>query len=107
MLQQYFRAWCSTYPATIYDPMKKDFPTISHASHLESKRGISSKSLQCDFGESFFTPTIFVPPRYRRIRARHVIFCGARDKISSTPFGLNHRIVKMLLRRGVSDDYIN
>lgn len=57
--QPYFVSRYSYYPAKIYDPMKKDYP-IFHASHLEIEGGITSKSLQCDFGESFSTSTVFL-----------------------------------------------
>ena len=68
----------------IYDPMKKDYPMIFHASYLELERGISSKSLQCDFGESFSTLTVLVSSCYRRIRVWRVV------SSSLYSFKLNH-----------------
>lgn len=80
MPQPYFVSRYSYYPAKIYDPMKKDYP-IFHASHLEIEGGITSKSLQCDFGESFSTLTVFVLPCYHRVHVFHVI-SGVRDNIN-------------------------
>lgn len=85
MPQPYFVSRYSYYPAKIYDPMKKDYP-IFHASHLEIEGGITSKSLQCDFGESFSTSTVFVLPCYHRVHVYHVI-SGVRDNISRIPPG--------------------